>query len=251
MAVTKQRKNSPNVRSCLLSGNLAAQFMPWCLVVTLHKCQSHRGLRPGKTQLVPLTSKVPAGSRSRFPQAPAPGVRSGSAQETTPGTPGSEKAAVCSTKGRARTRGSTRPCSPPFGGTAMCWGRRVRQPRCKLLVVRIYSLGAKRLVQTACYLRTRTRSVRQQSRLKPGPGGHPKGSAQLNGSCASRAEIHPQRPACITREAQITVTMPGEMASAERTAAAPTGELSRSCLPVTALRPGGRDWKKGLLPLVS
>lgn len=115
--------------------------------------------------------------------------------------------------------------------------------------VRIYSLRAETCAD--CCLRTRTCSVCQQLCLKSDSCDHPKGLAQLNGSCASRAEIHSQPPACITGEAQIIATMPGGMALAGRTAAGPTGELSWSCLPLTALRPGDRDWKKGLLPLVS
>lgn len=45
------KKKSQTELVSMLSDNLAAQFIPWCLIITLHKCQSHCALSFGDTQL--------------------------------------------------------------------------------------------------------------------------------------------------------------------------------------------------------
>lgn len=46
------------MRLSMLSDNLAAQFIPWCLIITLYKCQSHCVLSFRETQLSSLTNKL-------------------------------------------------------------------------------------------------------------------------------------------------------------------------------------------------
>lgn len=130
----------------MLSGNLAAQLMPWCLVVTLHKRQSHCGLCLGRTQLIPLTSQAPAGFCSRFPQAPTTGCQERERTGDNPGhAPGSQNAAICSAKGQHM------PLQPSFRRYNRVLGQMPSRVQREAGGRSEFTLSGLRLVQTAAF----------------------------------------------------------------------------------------------------